>query len=322
MLNILNLIILIVAAALLAWASIRAWRQNNRLLKWAGAGLAALLATAVSCASALTTAGLLKRHGRSAPVPYVKVAGTPEQIQRGEAIANEFCSGCHSKTGHLTGGMDVGEHFPIPIGSFVSSNLTPAGALSRWSDGQIFRAIRNGIDADGRWLFIMSYTNSGKLSDSDIQALIAYLRSQPAAGQPTPDPPDALNPLGVIMLGAGMLPAGKPVVANVVNAPPKGPTLQYGEYILSYQDCRECHGAKLTGGVPGQLAPIGPDLGLVKEWQLGEFITTMRTGIDAAGHEISNEMPWRPIGRMDDEELIAMYEYLTHLPGSQNTATN
>jgi mono/diheme cytochrome c family protein len=322
MLNILNLIILIVAAALLAWASIRAWRQNNRLLKWAGAGLAALLATAVSCASALTTAGLLKQHGRSAPVPYVKVAGTPEQIQRGEAIANGFCSGCHSKTGHLTGGIDVGEHFPIPIGSFVSSNLTPAGALSRWSDGQIFRAIRNGIDADGRWLFIMSYTNSGKLSDSDIQALIAYLRSQPAAGQPTPDPPDALNPLGFIMLGAGMLPAGKPVAANVVNAPPKGPTLQYGEYILSYQDCRECHGAKLTGGVPGQLAPIGPDLGLVKEWQLGEFITTMRTGIDAAGHEISNEMPWRPIGRMDDEELIAMYEYLTHLPGSQNTATN
>jgi mono/diheme cytochrome c family protein len=138
MLNILNLIILIVAAALLAWASIRAWRQNNRLLKWAGAGLAALMATAVSCASALTTAGLLKQHGRSAPVPYVKVAGTPEQIQRGEAIANGFCSGCHSKTGHLTGGMDVGEHFPIPIGSFVSSNLTPAGALSRWSDGQIF----------------------------------------------------------------------------------------------------------------------------------------------------------------------------------------
>jgi mono/diheme cytochrome c family protein len=322
MLNILGLMILIVAAVLLAWSSIRAWRQKNAFLKWAGAGLAALLAAVVSCASVLTAAGVLKQYGRSAPIPDLKVAGTPEQIQRGKAIANGFCSGCHSKTGDLTGGIDVGEHFPIPIGSFVSSNLTPAGALSRWSDGQIFRAIRDGIDADGHWLFIMSYTNSGKLSDSDIQALIAYLRSQPAAGQPTPDPPDAFNLLGVIMLGAGMLPAAKPVVTNIVNAPPKGPTLQYGEYILSYQDCRECHGAKLTGGVPGQLAPIGPDLGLVKEWQLGEFIATMRTGIDPAGHEISNEMPWRPIGRMDNEELGAIYEYLTRLPGSQNTATN
>jgi hypothetical protein len=42
----------------------------------------------------------------------------------------------------------------------------------------------------------------------------------------------------------------------------------------------------------------------------------MRTGIDPDGHEISKQMPWRPIGRMDDEELAAIYEYLTHLPGS------
>jgi len=33
-------------------------------------------------------------------------------------------------------------------------------------------------------------------------------------------------------------------------------------------------------------------------------------------------MPWRSIGRIDDEELAALYEYLTHLPGSQTTATN
>jgi hypothetical protein len=46
----------------------------------------------------------------------------------------------------------------------------------------------------------------------------------------------------------------------VITAPSKSPSLQYGEYILSYQDCRACHGDKLTGGVPGQLAPLGPDL--------------------------------------------------------------
>jgi hypothetical protein len=48
-----------------------------------------------------------------------------------------------------------------------------AGRLNRWSDGEIFRAIRNGIDADGRWLIVMSYTNAGKLSDDDTRALIA-----------------------------------------------------------------------------------------------------------------------------------------------------
>jgi mono/diheme cytochrome c family protein len=160
----------------------------------------------------------------------------------------------------------------------------------------------------------MSYTNAGKLSDGDTRAVIAYLRSLPAAGKQTDNPPDHLNPLGVMMLGAGSLPTGKPVSTGIATAPPKGPTLQFGEYILSYQDCRGCHGEKLTGGVAGQLAPLGPDLSLVKGWKFEEFVTTMRTGIDPNGHQLGKQMPWRPVGRMADEELRAVYEYLTHLP--------
>jgi hypothetical protein len=74
--------------------------------------------------------------------------------------------------------------------------------------------------------------------------------------------------------------AASPVIVSRVTAPPKGPTFQYGQYILSYQDCRECHGKNLTGGTPGQLAPLGPDLNLVKYWKLVEFIAAMRTGVD------------------------------------------
>jgi hypothetical protein len=55
---------------------------------------------------------------------------------------------------------------------------------------------------------------------------------------------------------------------------------------------------------------------LVREWTLAQFIATMRTGIDPSGVELSKQMPWRPIGRMDDDELAAIYEYLTHLPDS------
>jgi mono/diheme cytochrome c family protein len=260
--------------------------------------------------------GLYDAHARSAPVLDLKVAGTPERIARGRAISDGFCSACHSKTGTLTGGLNLGEDFPIPIGSFVSSNLTPAGQLSHWSDGDIFRAVRNSIDRDGHWLVAMSYTNASKLGDDDIKALIAYIRSLPAAGAPTANPPDHLNLLGVVMLGVGMLPKGKPVSAGIVTAPPSGPTLEYGEYILSYQDCRGCHGDKLTGGVPGQLGPLGPDLNLVKRWKFEEFVATMRTGVDPNGHQLNKQMPWRPVGRMSDEELRAVYEYLTHLSAS------
>jgi mono/diheme cytochrome c family protein len=310
----LGLALLITVAVLLGWLSVRAWRARNRILKWGGAGLAALLSAAVTLVGVIVIVGLFKVYARSAPAVDLTVAATPEQIQRGRAISDGFCSGCHSKTGALTGGLNIGEDFPVPIGSFVSSNLTPTGQLAHWSDGEIFRAIRNSIDRDGRWLVIMSYTNAGKLSDDDTRAVIGYIRSLPAAGEQTPNPPDHLNLLGVMMLGAGMLPQGRPVSKAIITAPPQSPTSQYGEYILSYQDCRACHGDMLTGGVPGQLGPLGPDLNLVKGWKLEEFVATMRTGVDPNGRELSKQMPWRPIGRMGDEELRAVYEYLTHLP--------
>jgi mono/diheme cytochrome c family protein len=313
--NFLGLTMSITAAALLAWSSLRSWQAKNNFLKWGAAGLAALLSVAVSLAGVIMIAGLFKLHARGASAPDLKVAGTSEQIQRGQAISDGFCSACHSRTGTLTGGLDVGEDLPVSVGSFVSSNLTPAGQLSHWSDGEIFRAIRNGVDRNGRWLIMMSYTNSGKLSDDDILAVIAYLRSLPAAGKQTDNPPDRLNLLGIMMLGAGLLPQGKPVFTGFITAPPKASTLQYGEYILSYQDCRACHGDQLAGGVPGQLAPLGPDLSLVKGWKLEEFVATMRTGVDPNGHELSKQMPWQAFGRMGNEELRAVYEYLTHLRG-------
>ena len=70
----------------------------------------------------------------------------------------------------------------------------------------------------------------------------------------------------------------------------------------------------MKGGVEGQLAPIGWNLDLVKNWTLEQFITTLRTGVDPNGYTMSQNMPWQTIGRMDDVELEAMYLYMTSLP--------
>jgi len=308
--NIVGLIVLVVIAAFMMWISARVLKVRSRALRWGGVGLAAVLTIALSSVSALTAAGLVKRYGRSAPLPNLKVELTPERVARGKAVTDSFCSGCHGTT--LTGGGNLAKDLPINIGSFVVANLTPAGALKQWSDGEIFRAIRNGVDASGGWLVIMSFTNASRLSDDDTAAVIACLRSLPAAGAPTPGQLDRFNLVGLAMLGAGLLPDAKPVTAAHIIAPPRAPTAQYGEYLLSYQDCRECHGKDLSGGVPGQLPPLGPDLGVVGHWTVGEFITTMRSGVDPNGHQLGEQMPWRPIGRMTDDELAAMYQYLTH----------
>jgi hypothetical protein len=111
------------------------------------------------------------------------------------------------------------------------------------------------------------------------------------------------------------LPTGHPVFTGAIKAPSKAATAEYGEYILSYHDCRDCHGADLQGGVLRQLGTIGPGLAIVKDWKLEDFIATLRTGIDPNGYHLDgNKMPWRWIGKMDDEELGAIYAYLKRLP--------
>jgi mono/diheme cytochrome c family protein len=311
-----GLLALVVAAGLFTCCGIAAWRMRRRVVAWAGASLMGCLAAIAAGASLLAILGLIRLDDRDAPLPHATIAATPSRIARGRAIADSYCGGCHAPEGPLSGGLELAGHLPLPIGSFVSSNLTPIGLLSGWSDGEIFRAIRNAVDAHGRWLIIMSYTNAGRLSDDDIDAVIAYLRSLAPAGVETRNPPDRLNLLGLVMLGAGLLPGGNPVLTGVVGAPPKAPTAAYGAYVLSYQDCRVCHGADLRGGVKGQLAPIGPDLDIVAGWTLGQFIATLRTGVDPQGHAIGPEMPWRQIGKLDDDELSAVYQYLTRRPAT------
>ncbi len=315
--NILILIVIIAVALGLGGLTRRAWHAKRKVVKWTGFVAGSLLTLLVSFVGVLMLTGLVKFYmPRTVPVPALKVAGTAEQIARGEHLANSFCASCHSTTNQLPlmGGVDLGKDFPMPLGSFVSVNLTPSGPLQSWSDGEIFRALRNGIDRDGRALTIMSTARGRHLSDDDIQAVIAYLRNQPAATNETLLPPDQPNALALILTGAGVIPEGEPPITTAINMPAKGASTEFGAYILSYQDCVVCHGANLTGGQPGQLAPVGPSLAMLKGWTQEQFITTMRTGIDPNGHALGSQMPWRNIGRMDDEELAAVYAYITGLP--------
>jgi mono/diheme cytochrome c family protein len=316
--NIFFLLVMMAVSVFFGWLAYRSWKSRNAFSKWGGSILSGLFSVLVGLVSILTVIGLVKAYSpRTAPIPELQVAGTPEQIQRGEHIADAFCTSCHSvsKELPLTGGIDIGEDFPMPLGAFVSTNLTPAGPLKDWSDGEIFRAIRNGVDRDGRWLLVMSNFRGRNLSDEDLQAVIAYLRNQPAVVNETPNPPDQPSLLGLTLLGAGMLPAGQPPITGVIAAPPKGATLEYGKYIVSYQDCRDCHSEDLLGGKEGQLAPIGPNLKVAKGWTQEQFIATLRTGVDPSGHELdAAKMPWKSIGRMDDEELTAIYLYLSGMP--------
>lgn len=311
--NLLGVVVLVVLVVLFVWLVRRAWRSKHSVLKWIGVVLGGLLTLVLTLVTVLAVIGMIKFYvPRGNPAPNLTVAGTPEQVTRGEHIANTLCIGCHSANGQLplSGGVDLGKEIPIPLGSVVSFNLTPGGPLKNWSDGEIFRELREGVDRTGQPLAVMGGLFVRNMSDDDLHSIIAYLRSQPAVQQEAGG--DNLNLIGMLMLGAGLIPEAQAVNGPIV-APAKAATADYGKYIVGYNDCRGCHGDNLTGGTSA-LAPHGPNLtALVPKWTSDQFIQTLRTGVDPTGHSLSTVMPWKDIGKFDDVELGAVYQYIVSI---------
>jgi mono/diheme cytochrome c family protein len=312
--NFLILLFLIGLAVLLGWLTHRAWGVRNPFLKWIGVILGSLLALVVAFVSALGLVGVFKYYNPpSNRISEIQVKRTPEQIARGKHLAGAFCVECHSTTRDfpMTGGVDVGKDLPVDLGSYVSVNLTPAGPVKAWTDGEIFRALRDNVDNQGNRLVFMAGTNVRYIADEDMQAIIAFLRSQEAVEKESLLPPDRPNLLALIMFGANIVPE-RPLVTEPIVAPQKEATVEYGKFMTSFLDCKNCHGDDLNGGT-SPVNPKGPSLRLVKAWTEEEFITTLRTGVDPSGHELSPLMPWRSTGRLDDVELSALYQYLVSL---------
>jgi mono/diheme cytochrome c family protein len=311
--NLLGVVILVAVVVLFTFLVRRAWRSKRAALKWIGVILGGLLTLIVTALTVLAIIGMIKFYvPRGNPAPKITVAGTADQIARGEHIANTLCVGCHSTTGQLplSGGADIAKDIPIPLGSLVSFNLTPAGPLKDWSDGEIFRALREGVDRNGQPLGLMGGIYVRYMSDNDLQSIIAYLRSQPAVQQTAGG--DNINVLGMIMFGAGLIPETPPVTGPIADLP-KEATATYGKYIVGYNDCRGCHGDNLTGGT-SSLAPKGPNLtAVVPKWTTDQFIQTLRTGVDPTGHQLSPAMPWKDVGKFDDVELGAVYQYIVSI---------
>jgi mono/diheme cytochrome c family protein len=213
--------------------------------------------------------------------------------------------------------------FP-PFGTFYAPNLTPSGNIQDWTDGEVIRAIREGVHKDGRSLLVMPSASFHSMSDEDVQAIVAYLRSQPATGKPTPK--NQFNVLGAIFSNMFDFRTAQPPAGHVT-APQMG-TPAYGKYLVDLMGCRDCHGAQLQGkvenGQPGP--PPGPNLTqIIPQWTEADFMTFFNTGTLPGGGQVpiltlksgfsEPRMPW-PVVRAaaTDDELKAMYLYLHALP--------
>ena len=314
-----DLVAIVVAVVLgaLAW---RRWQAPGVVRRVILGGLTTLLTLVVALVALVGLVGVYRLytpHGGPAPAGTYGQSVSQDQVDAAGRRANG-CAGCHSTTG--TTPLDGGERNFLagPLGRVYAPNLTPGGPLGDWTDGQIARAIREGVDKDGHPLIIMPADAFHHLADADVQALVAYLRSQPPVSHPTAS--RDLSLMALVLVGGGLFPTvDQPPITSPQIAPPAAVTPEYGKYLLDSTGCQSCHGATLQGGKPGGFGPpAGPNIvALVGTWPEAAFITFFRTGVDAYGRTIDPQvMPWKEIGMAyTDDQLRAMYAYFAR-PGS------
>jgi hypothetical protein len=127
-------------------------------------------------------------------------------VRRGEYLVDSMaCPVCHSPVDEhkrmipgmrLAGGLRM---YIAPYGTYPTGNLTSdrETGLGAWTDDEIKRAITKGVLRDGTRLlpFPMDWSSFSTMSASDLDAIVAYLRTVPPISNRVPPPQRTLLPL-------------------------------------------------------------------------------------------------------------------------------
>lgn len=253
-------------------------------------------------------------------------AETP--VERGEYLVEGpmGCGNCHTPFGPNGPAMDqhLGGRLVEDNEMFTAyaMNITPGGTPASWTDAELGRAIREGIRPDGSLVGpLMPFSFYRYISDNDLAAIVAYLRSVPAVDNDVPDsvwriplPPTYGPPVGM--------------VADVA----RGVTAEWGEYVAQTAHCMECH---TTWGPTGPMfetrfggggfefrgpwgVSVAPNLTSSPDGLAGysddELASMITKGIHPDGTPMLPPMPYPYLARMTDVDLGALIVYLRSVP--------
>jgi mono/diheme cytochrome c family protein len=258
---------------------------------------------------------------------YAASAETP--VERGEYLVRGpmGCGNCHTPVGPSGPEMDKEFTgmlvFDVPEMSAWSANITPAGEVGGWTDEQLAKAIREGIRPDGSLIGPpMPFTMYRNLSDTDLAAIVAFLRTVKSI------PSD--NPKSVYHIP--LPPAYGPPVEHVADIP-RGPTAEYGAYLAGpVAHCLECHtpmgpqgpmvdtalgqgGFEFPGpwgvSVAANITSSADGLANYTDEQIATMITQ---GIRPDGSHMLPPMPYPYLAKMTPDDLAALIAYLRTIP--------
>lgn len=281
--------------------------------------------------------------------PAIKASTDPEVIKRGEYLAHSVahCSVCHVPE-ETTMKRQPGEH-PVmsggytwdmgPIGKLHSRNITmdKETGIGEWTDEEIARAIRWGVDRKGKQLTFM-VMSVPPMSDEDLTAVVSYLRSVPPEKKVIP--PHEIGFGGKAMQAMVGPDFRKPFQQELVHVPAGDqPSVERGKYLANGPAmCFGCHtpfnmmtmkveGAPFSGSdmpEPDHKDPTmvfripnltpDPETGHITSWDEEQFVGRLRTGRLKA----TSKMPYEAYREMTDADLRSIYRYLRSLPPAKH----
>lgn len=295
---------------------------------------------------ALVAAALLFIGANDVPsyevnLPDYKHESSPEALARGEKLTMMLCAGCHmnNKTGKLTGKRMADA--PPEFGEIYAPNITQDNThgIGEWTDAELLYLLRTGIKRDGRYAppYMAKLPN---MADEDVNALIAYLRSEAhsVSADSTPDKPCEPSLLTKALCRGPFKPFDLP--EEKIDMPDAKNEVALGKYLAINLDCFSCHSAdfktnnflepeKSPGYFAGGNMPLNTEGEVmytsnltphretgIGQWTKEQFVHAVKYG-KVEGEPVL-QYPMMPYPQLSDEEAGAIYEYLMTIPAIDN----
>jgi cytochrome c553 len=273
----------------------------KRVLRWVGYGLAGLAGLVLlTVVGAVGASEAMIRWPVAKPATRMVASADAGAIARGRKIA--VIEGCHDCHGAQFEGKLF--HDEPAIVRAWAPNLSLAAAHQ--SDAELDGAIRHGVAADGRRLWIMPSEAFAQLTDQETSDLLAYLRSFRTTG--VKQPALQVGPVGRIGLLIGKFQSAPQQVAQARAAVPADAGPQHAAGRSLSRACVECHGQDLKGG----RATGAPDLTIAASYDRADFERLLRTGVAAGNRKVglmSDVAPAR-FNILSSQEIGWLHEYL------------
>lgn len=223
-------------------------------------------------------------------------------------------------------GSDLGGGKPMvmgPLGSITGPNVSMGGLGAAYTPGELGRLIRHGIKKDGRGVRFMPSQDVAWLPDSDVIAIVSYIRTLPPVTRPNGTV--EIKTLGKVLDRLDKIPLDIARRIDHVNAgrgPAPAPTAAYGALIA--KSCTGCHGTNLSGGrIPGAPSELPMPTNLtphetgLKGWRYEDLERALVQGLKKDGSKIDPFMPLAAFGKFDDVEKRALWAHLQSLPPTE-----